>query len=158
MNTAHTKPNTFSWWPRIIIGFFILFAIFIGNFVRMAMKSDVDLVSKDYYQKEIAYQQHMNTVAQTKENNAEIQVTLAEAAGQLVVAFPEFFAGQKVSGSVKFFRPSDAKLDFEIPLNLNDSRQQFIPVDKLKKGLWKVQISSKANGKSYFTEQTINLK
>ena len=158
MNTAHAKPNTFTWWPRVIIGFFVLFAIFIGNFVRMAMQSDVDLVSKDYYQKEIAYQQHMNTVAQTKENNAEIQVTLAEAAGQLVIAFPEFYAGQKVSGTVKFFRPSEAKLDFEIPINLNDARQQFIPVEKLEKGRWKVQVSSEVNGKNYFTEQIITLK
>src|SRR6478736_6129386 len=158
MNTAHKKPNTFSWWPRVIIGFFILFAIFIGNFVRMAMKSDVDLVSKDYYQKEIAYQKHMNTVAQTKENNAEIQVTLAEAAGQLVIAFPEFYKDQKVAGTVQFFRPSNAKLDFELPLNLNDARQQFILVGKLEKGLWKVQVSSEANGKNYFTEQIITLK
>lgn len=158
MNTAHVKPNTFSWWPRVIIVFFILFAIFIGNFVRMAMKSDVDLVSKDYYQKEIAFQDHINTVAQTKDNNAEIQVTLAEAAGQLVIAFPEFYQGQKVTGKVNFFRPSDAKLDFEIPLNLNDSRQQFIPVEKLQRGSWKVQISTTANGKNFFTEQTITLK
>jgi nitrogen fixation protein FixH len=158
MNTAHAKSNNFSWWPRVIIGFFILFAIFIGNFVRMAMKSDVDLVSKDYYQKEIAFQDHINTVTQTKENNAEIKVTLAEAAGQLVVAFPEFYAGKKVNGAVKFFRPSDAKLDFEIPLNLNDARQQFIPVEKLQTGFWKVQVSSEVDGKSYFTEQSISLK
>lgn len=158
MNIAQAKPSTFTWWPRVIIGFFILFAIFIGNFVRMAMRSDVDLVSKDYYQKEIAYQQHMNTVAQTKENNAEIQITLAEAAGQLVIAFPEFYAGQKVTGTVKFFRPSNAKLDFELPLNLNEARQQFIPVDKLEKGHWKVQISNEVNGKSYFSEQIITLK
>jgi len=122
------------------------------------MQSDVDLVSKDYYQKEIAYQQHMNTVAQTKENNAEIQVTLAEAAGQLVIAFPAFYEGQKVAGTVQFFRPSNAKLDFELPLNLNDARQQFIPVEKLEKGRWKVQVSSEANGKSFFTEQIITLK
>ena len=158
MNTAHAKPNTFTWWPRVIIGFFVLFAIFIGNFVRMAMQSDVDLVSKDYYQKEIAYQQHMNTVAQTKENNAEIQVTLAEAAGQLVIAFPEFFQGRQVAGKVNFFRPSDAKLDFETALNLNEGRQQFIPVEKLEPGLWKVRVNSEVNGKSYFTEQVITLK
>ena len=100
MNTAHTKSNTFSWWPRVIIGFFILFAIFIGNFVRMAMKSDVDLVSKDYYQKEIAFQEHINSVSETKENNAEIQITLAEAVGQLVIVFPEFYKDQKVVGTV----------------------------------------------------------
>lgn len=158
MNTAHAKTGTFSWWPRVIIGFFILFAIFIGNFVRLAMKSDVDLVSKDYYQKEIAYQEHINTVAQTRENKADIHVTLAEAAGQLVIAFPDFFKDQKVTGKVNFFRPSDAKLDFEKALELNDDRQQFIPVDKLQRGLWKLQISSQANGKNYFTEQTITLK
>ncbi len=158
MNTAQTKKSTIIWWPRLIILGYILFIAYIGNFVRMAMQSDVDLVSKDYYQKEIAYQDHINTVTQTKENKAGIQVTLAEAAGQLVIAFPEFYQGQQVAGAVKFFRPSNAKLDFEIPLNLNEARQQFIPIEKLEKGFWKVQVSSTVNGKSFFTEQTITLK
>jgi|SRR5690606_17558741 len=158
MNTAQTSKKTISWWPRLIILGYVLFIAYIGNFVRMAMQSDVDLVSKDYYQKEIAYQQHINTVTQTKENNAEIQVTLASAAGQLVVAFPEFYKGQEVAGKVNFFRPSNGKLDFEIPLNLNDERQQFIPVEKLERGLWKVQVSSEVKGKNYFTEQVITLK
>lgn len=158
MNTAQTSSKKASWWPRLIIAGYVLFIAYIGNFVRMAMSSDVDLVSKDYYKQEIAYGQHMNTVAQTKENKAEIQITLAGAAGQLVVAFPEFYAGKNVQGTVKFFRPSDAKLDFDLPLNLNDARQQFIPVERLQPGLWKVQVSSEVNGKNYFTQQTITLK
>ncbi|MFC5272301.1 FixH family protein [Adhaeribacter terreus] len=157
MNTTHQKQNTFSWWPRLIIACFILFIAYIGNFVRMAMKSDVDLVSKDYYKQEIAYQQHINTVSQTKTSNAEIQVTLAEAAGQLVIAFPEFYEGRKVSGKINFFRPSNAKLDFETDLNLNEARQQFLSVDNLERGLWKVRVSSEMNSKNYFTEQTITL-
>ena len=71
MNTAQQKPNSSNWWPRLVIAGFILFIAYIGNFVRMAMSTDVDLVSKDYYKQEIAYQQHINTVAITKENNAE---------------------------------------------------------------------------------------
>ena len=158
MNTAQQKPNSFSWWPRLVIAGFILFIAYIGNFVRMAMSTDVDLVSKDYYKQEIAYQQHINTVANTKENKAEIQITLAEAAGQLVVAFPEFYEGQKVAGKINFFRPSDARLDFELALNLNEARQQFIPVEKLERGLWKVRVNSEVNGKNYFSEQIITLK
>ncbi|MBK0402729.1 FixH family protein [Adhaeribacter sp. BT258] len=158
MNTAQTSPKKIAWWPRFIILGYILFIAYIGNFVRMAMSSDVDLVSKDYYKQEIAYQQHINTVSQTKANNADIQVTLAEAAGQLVVAFPEFYEGQKVSGKINFFRPSNMKLDFETALNLNEARQQFIPVDKLESGRWKVRVSSEVNGKNYFTEQIITLK
>jgi nitrogen fixation protein FixH len=158
MKTAQSISNPFSWWPRVIIGFFVFFALYIGNFVRMALKTDVDLVSKDYYQKEIVYQQHLNTIAQTKEKGAQIQLALAEAAGQLAIVFPAFFEGQPVGGTVKFFRPSDAKLDFELPLKPNEAGQQFILVGALQKGLWKVQVSSKVNGKSYFTEQTITLK
>ncbi|KAA9345734.1 FixH family protein [Adhaeribacter soli] len=158
MNTTQTSPSKTSWWPKFIILGYILFIAYIGNFVRMAMSSDVDLVSKDYYKQEIAYQQHINTVTNTKANNAEIQVTLAEAAGQLVIAFPEFYQGRKVNGKVSFFRPSDAKLDFETTLNLNEARQQFLPVDKLERGLWKVRVNSEVNGKNYFTEQTITLK
>ena len=158
MNTAQTSPKKASWWPKFIILGYILFIAYIGNFVRMAMRSDVDLVSKDYYKQEIAYQQHINTVTNTKVNNAEIHVTLAEAAGQLVIAFPEFYQGQKVSGKINFFRPSDAKLDFETALNLNEARQQFLPVDKLERGLWKVRVNSEVNGKNYFTEQVITLK
>ena len=42
MNTAQQKPNSFSWWPRLVIAGFILFIAYIGNFVRMAMSTDVD--------------------------------------------------------------------------------------------------------------------
>jgi len=154
MSTASLN-NKISWWPKFIIAAFIFFALFIGYMVRQAMQTDVDLVSKDYYKKEIAYQQHINQVAETNKLTGEVTIVQAAAADQLSIVFPEIFVPKSVTGTVHFFRPSDAKLDFELPVQLNLDRQQHISTARLTRGLWRVQINWQAAGKNYFVQKEI---
>ena len=157
MNTTNEKPKTFSWWPRLIIAGFVLFAAYIGNFVRMAMNSEVDLVSKDYYKQELAYQDHIDQVKETGKLNQNISINYSDVGEQVLIGFPAEFTGKRVTGRVHFFRPSDLKLDYEIPINLVDNNQVF-STEKLDKGLWRIKISAQSEGKNYFTEQTIIVK
>ena len=157
MNTAHTHSKTFSWWPRVIIAGFVLFAGFIGNFVRLAMQSDVDLVSKDYYKQELVYQDRIDQLTETGKLDQNISIVYSEVGEQVLVGFPAEFTGKRVTGNVHFFRPSDAKLDYDMPLKLVDNNQVF-STEKLDKGLWRIKISAQAEGKNYFTEQTITVK
>jgi hypothetical protein len=156
MNTTTTKHKS-SWWPKLIIAAFVGFALFIGNMVRQAMQTDVDLVSQDYYQQEIAYQTHMNQVKATRQLADQVTITLAAAAGQLSLVFPADSRPGPVTGQVRFFRPSNAKLDFTLPLQLNQDRQQHIQTRALAKGLWRVQLSWQQNQQDYFLEKTITL-
>lgn len=158
MNTTTIHKTNTSWWPKLIISAFILFAFFIGYMVRLAMQTDVDLVSKDYYKKEIAYQQHMNQVAETNKLTSQITLVQATAAQQLSMVFPVNFANQKISGTIYFFRPSDAKLDFELPVQLNTELQQHVATSQLAKGLWRVQINWLANNKAYYFQKEITIE
>lgn len=158
MSTATLNKNNTSWWPKLIIATFLSFGFFIGYMVRQAMKSDVDLVSKDYYKKEIAYQQHLNQVTETNKLAHQITIAQAKSAGQLSIAFPESFSNERVSGTIHFFRPSEAKLDFEVPLQLNTDQQQHIRTGHLATGLWRVQINWQATGKDYFIQKEITIE
>ena len=155
MNTVN---KNFSWWPKLIIVTLIGFGLFIGNMVRMAMQTSVDLVSPDYYKKEIAYQQHLNQVTATQELATGVILNQASAAGQLSLVFPENMPAQVVKGTVHFFRPSNAQLDFELPLDLNADRQQHIRTAGLIKGLWRVQLSWEADKQRYFLQKDITIE
>ena len=154
MNTTAINKKT-SWWPKLIIATFVGFGLFIGNMVRLAMKTDVDLVSQDYYKKEIAYQQHINQVSATHKLDNDIMISHAAAAEQLSLVFPKNLATDKVTGMVHFFRPSDAKMDFELPLTLNSDGQQHIRTSEMSKGLWRVQLNWQANNQHYFLQKDI---
>ena len=158
MNTTTINKNPASWWPKLIIATFVLFGLFIGYMVRQAMQTEVDLVSKDYYKKEITYQQHLNQVAETNKLATQITFVQATAAGQVSMVFPEVFADQVVTGTIHFFRPSNAQLDLELPLQLNNDRQQHIFTSQLAKGLWRVQINWQAKGKSYYFQKELTIE
>ena len=149
MNTTTTTNNKSSWWPKLIIAAFAGFALFIGNMVRQAMQTEVDLVSQDYYQQEIAFQKHINQVQATQ--------ALAAAAEQLSLVFPAESGPEPVAGQIRFFRPSNAKLDFTLPLQLNQDHQQHIPTHSLAKGLWRVHLTWQRQGQDYFLEKVITL-
>lgn len=156
MNTK-AIPTKMAWWPRLIIATFIFFALFIGNMVRQAMKTEVGLVSKDYYQQELAYQQHMNQVAATQALDTQVLLTHAVAAEQFSIVFPAGIKTAHVQGQVHFFRPSDAKKDFSVALVLNQDGQQHIRTTALTKGLWRVKLTWTQADKTYFLEKDITI-
>jgi len=147
-----------SWWPKLIIAAFVSFGSFIGYMVYQAMQTDVDLVSADYYEKEIAYQQHIDQVKATQGLSEQVLINQASTAQTISLVFPQSLTPAKVQGTIHFFRPSAAKLDFEIPLQLNSDRQQHISTTELAKGLWRVQINWQVAGQSYFNQKDITIE
>jgi nitrogen fixation protein FixH len=154
MATATTKPRTI--WPYAIIAVFVLFAGYIGYMVQQAMRTTVDLVSPDYYQQELAYQQRMESVARTAALPAPVQLRYEAAAQRLTLQLPPTMAGQTVQGQLHFFRPSNQKLDFTLPLQ-NGTHQQFNTA-KMPPGYWRVRLDFTAGGQAYFVEKELTLR
>ncbi|MCC3159158.1 FixH family protein [Hymenobacter sp. 15J16-1T3B] len=150
---APAQPR--SLWPYAIIAAFVLFAGFIGYMVRQAMRSSVDLVSKDYYEQELRHQQRMNAVARTAALAQGVQVTYQLAERRLTVQLPAALAGQDPSGQVQFFRPADQTLDFTVPLQPDAAGRQQLSTARLKPGYWRVRLDFEAGGQPYFVEQSI---
>ena len=148
-----TKSRTI--WPYAIIAVFVLFAGYIGYMVQQAMRTTVDLVSPDYYQQELAYQKRMESVARTAALPAPVELRYEAAAQRLLLRLPPTMAGQPVQGQIHFFRPSDQKLDFTLPLQAGP-RQQFNTA-QMQAGYWRVRLDFTAGSQTYFVEKELTI-
>jgi nitrogen fixation protein FixH len=144
-------------WPSAIITVFVLFAGYIGYMVQQALRTSVDLVSPDYYQQELVYQQRMETVARTAALPAPVELTYHAEAQELRLQLPAALAGQALQGQMHFFRPSDQKLDFVLPL-LPTAGQQRISTAAMQPGYWRVRLDFTASKQPYFIEQEVVVK
>jgi hypothetical protein len=140
-------------WGNWIIVAFVLFAGFIATLVTVCMREDVSLVSKDYYQEELAYQDQMLRV-----NNANQLAgkPVIERNGDLLeIYFDEFDKIEK--GTLKLFRPSDPKMDKAFVLESTEENKQSFSVNEFEKGMYRARMQWVMNGKEYFVETIVNI-
>jgi nitrogen fixation protein FixH len=142
-------------WPTGIILALSAFIIFIMSFVFKATflpEYDHHLVSDDYYKDEMNYQQEidkLNKAAALKED-----VTLTKVAEGLLIKFPAEFESEKIAGTISFQRPSNDKIDFQLPIKLT-STDFLISDDNLVQGIWNVKIEWSVNSNTYLFKQKL---
>lgn len=139
-----------SWGTGIVIAIIIFMAITVATVIFM-MNQDVDLVSDDYYEKGIKYQQQidMENRSQRLKKNVKMEWT----GNMFEISFPEDYVNHTITGEIFFYRPSDSKKDFKLPLSLME-RIQFVPVQGLEKGLWRVQLNWILDNKENYYSET----
>lgn len=142
-------------WPTGIIIAMSAFIIFILSFVYKATfmaEYDHHLVSEDYYKDELNYQQEidkLNKAATLKED-----VMLTKVAEGLIIKFPAEFDHEKITGTISFQRPSNDKIDFELPIKLTTA-DYLIANDNLVQGIWNVKIEWGINGTTYLFKEKL---
>jgi hypothetical protein len=142
-------------WPTGIILALSAFIIFILSFVFKATflpEYDHHLVSDDYYKDEMNYQQEidkLNKAAALKED-----VTLTKVAEGLLIKFPAEFDPKKIAGTISFQRPSNDKIDFQLPIKLS-STDFLISDDNLVQGIWNVKIEWSVNSNTYLFKEKL---
>jgi nitrogen fixation protein FixH len=140
-------------WGHGIIALFLVFAAIIFVLVWVSMNTKVELVTDNYYEKELQYQKQINTI---KNSDAlEKKVNVVQNDSSIIFTFPNIASIQKYSGEIFLFRPSDQASDFKIPVKLDSTYSQKISTISRQKGMWKSKISWAANGTEYYYEQPI---
>ncbi|MDO7850430.1 FixH family protein [Hymenobacter convexus] len=157
MTTSAPTTSKRNLWPYAIIATFVLFAVYIGSMVQQAMRTNVELVSTDYYKQELAFQQRMETVARTAALPAPVRLRYDGAAQVLTLQLPATLASQAVQGQIHFFRPSDQKLDFALPLRPTADLEQRINTRQMRPGYWRVRLDFTAGGQAYFVDQELTV-
>jgi hypothetical protein len=141
-------------WGNYIVASFIAFGLFIGYMAVVSFQQSVDLVAEDYYQQEIAYQDHIDKVDNTE--NLEVKVGVHQENGQLSIRFPQ--AMQTIQGQIVLFRPSDATLDRNYEIRVNEGLEQTIPTVDLAKGMYKLKVDWTNGTKDFYSEETIFIR
>ena len=141
-------------WPTALVIFFIFFISYIVGFVVFACRQKMDLVRPDYYDQEIRYQAQIDRVRRSSPVLVQATVDYNSSAGLVAVRLPGSVSTD-LSGKVSFYRPSDAKLDRNVPLQLDLSGSQTVSVRAFPAGFWKVRVEWKTDGQEYFFEKSM---
>ena len=147
------KP-TRNLWPTSIAAFFIIAIIFIATFIAFAVRQRDDLVSADYYEREVRYQSQLDSMNRSHAVATKTVVTFEPAGQTIIITLPEARM-PGVTGSIHLYRPSDARLDRELRLVLAADGTQRLDAKKLAGGLWKVRVTWTVNGQDYILDQPV---
>jgi hypothetical protein len=142
----------FHWGTGIII-VFVLFAAGIALMVTISMRQSVDLVTDDYYDRELRHQDQIDRSARTAAMGDSLRI--AATPSELTIRFPASYLHRTVSGTVSFYRPSDRRLDVAIPVSLDGSASQVLPLTSLERGVWKMKLEWTVDDISYYREEAV---
>ncbi|GJM28840.1 MAG: hypothetical protein DHS20C17_14750 [Cyclobacteriaceae bacterium] len=142
-------------WGYKIFFSFLLFGFFLSVLVYYAFQSKVQLVSPDYYQQELQYQQQIDKLTNEKSLRNTAKISYDSPTGQLRVIFPP--SQTIIEAQLAMYRPSDASMDRSWSFAPDNTGTTSFSLDRFATGLWQVHLEWKDPDKTYFKQQTIFL-
>lgn len=142
-------------WGLFIFVLYAAFVGFMGFLVYKTFGPKVDLVSTDYYEKELAFQGQIDA---TKAAQAfSVPVTCKAENGQLTIVFPAEMQGKTFLGTLHFYCPWNAENDKTIPFSNAAQSEIKVTMPTLPAGKYKLNMDWVAEGKKYHVEESLFL-
>jgi hypothetical protein len=140
-----------NWGYKILI-VYVAFVIGIMFLVFKANQQKFDLVTPNYYEAELKFQ----NVIDQKQRVAELssQPKISHSVNSVTIQLPEEFFNKEVKGEVYLYRPSDASKDIKTSFSTKKSFVEMFLHEDLS-GAYDLKLSWQADGKSYYNEQRI---
>jgi len=142
-------------WGNKILIVFTLFAGGMSYMVFRCMQTPVDLVSKEYYKEELAYQQVIDGTRRANALSGQPKLSPTDTGVDLQL--PTEMKQKTLTGQIRFYCPADATRDRDITLNADAAGNQTIPKAALAPGQYTVSISWTTEGKDYFSQQPLTI-
>ena len=136
----------------IAIALFMSFILFFVIKVQSNSKYDNELVVEEYYKHDARFGEEMERVQNAQDLTQKPIIT--KTAEGISIVFPNDFIPNKIKGNVSLYRPSNKKLDFEIPISLSNPTL-LLPKSRLVGGRWDINMEWQYDGKSYLTKDVI---
>ncbi len=141
-------------WGNKILVVYTIFILGIALLVYKSTTQKFDMVTTDYYAKELKYQDKLDAIKRVNALATSIQIELKDQ--QLKVNFPAAFANKNINGNVLLYCPSDENKDFKQNFS-NSNAAVNISLPAGIKGAYEIQISWQTDGRDYYFEKTIFL-
>ena len=138
-------------WGKSLILVMAIFITFIMVMVVKMISTNPDLVSDDYYQKEIDYEQEIVAVKNMQKLNAKTTIELTD--DFLIFNLPVDVKTSDVT--IELIRPNDQKLDRTFVVT--DTKTYMIPISKLQKGKYSVVMSFKVDSVFCMQKEAIDV-
>lgn len=138
-------------WGVFAFSLFGVFVVFMLVLVYFATQQNNELVTENYYEKELAFKDVLTKKENT--NNLKEQVKLNVLDKNLELVFPTEITN-KIFGQITFYKPSDEKADQVFDINTTENKQLF-ELTSFQKGMYRVKVDWKANNVDYFNEISV---
>jgi nitrogen fixation protein FixH len=139
-------------------GIVVAMACFMGFILYMVITMSTDdnyshdLVTEEYYAKEMAYQTEID--AETNARNLVGEISGKRTPEGWLLTFPPSISESTNKGKVFLYRPSNQQLDFEVPLAISGSNL-LIPDNQLIDGRWNIIIEWTDGEEEYMYKKSI---
>lgn len=146
---------TFNWGHKLTLAF-IAFAALMMFMVYKTTQANFELVSKEYYKDELAYQQVIDGTNLANKLSSLIEI---QQQNELIsVQLPQEMKMKEATGTIYFYCPSEASKDRKLNINLNEEAVHFIAAGTILPGNYIVKINWQAEQQNYYNEQAIIIK
>jgi hypothetical protein len=138
-------------WGKSLVLVMALFITFILVMVVKMISTSSDLVSDDYYQKAIDYEQEIVAVKNMQRLNANTKIEVSDEF--LIFHLPLDFQFTKMS--IDLIRPNNEKLDKSF--FVTDTKVFMVPVTELQKGKYNIEMTFKVDSIPCMQKDTITI-
>jgi hypothetical protein len=142
-----------NWGTKIIL----VFAVFVLGILFMVFKAgsyNMDLVTTDYYEQELKYQNTIDAVERT--NALTTKLTCTVNGQQINIQFPVEMQNDQLDADVWLYCVADKQKDLRKKISTKEGKftMPFLPVNH---GLHEIKISWASKGQTYYYKQKIIL-
>ncbi len=134
-----------------------VYGLFVAGIMFMVFKSSnqkFDLVTEDYYAKELKFQQQIDATARTSALSEPVKTTVKD--NQLLVQFPKDLAGKQIKGQIQLYYAADKSKDVVNDFTA-ESNTAVMKIPVANKGQHELHLQWTADGVSYYYEEKIFL-
>jgi hypothetical protein len=142
-----------NWGYKILL----VYGIFVAGILFMVVKSSsqkMDLVTTDYYAKELKYQEKIDELGRTNALSEPLRYDVKDNLVQ--IHFPKDFAGKKITGTAELYCPSNEDRDVKTAFAIQDTVLEMV-IPAVTRGQYELHITWQVDGVSYYFEQKLFL-
>lgn len=143
-----------NWGTGVLLAFigFISFILFFVIRMGTDPRANHELVTEEYYKAELGYQKEIDAENNANDHNKQIQIEKTDEG--LLLTFPVNLDPQHITGTVSLYRPSNKRLDVDLPIHLSDVRL-LIPNKGLVEGRWDITVFWEYQNEKYLHKESI---
>jgi hypothetical protein len=141
-------------WGWALTVVFIAFAAHISLLVYKCTQQQFDLVSSDYYNEELKYQDKIDGMKNAQQLTP---VQLVQTGDEVSLQLPKELNGQALTGQVWLYCAASAANDYKAPLQVNSNGVMLINKKKLADANYTAKITWESGDAKYYNEQPLTI-
>lgn len=147
------KKLNWGWRIALLYGGFVLLMLFL---VYKTSTVKDDLVTPDYYAKELKFQEQLDK--QKRTSQLKEQPSWIVNGKKISVKFPAELVTKNVKAEILFYNTVEAKRDFSLTCVPDSLGVCELQSEKFQHGVYQMKMDWNAAGVSYYNEGTINIQ